>query len=538
MKKSLLLFLAVTGLFCVHGQKMVHSNRKNIMVLVDGKQTNWGISPETNPDRLRVYCSKEKMEVIFQTDIDTAFFSVSNHDTIKFSIILHSRDTANTEILGIKDLPVNINNDEKTYWLSQIWSETKYNFVNIDRLTFDLDSLYRSYIPLVLKTKNDFEYYQVLQKFMASLHDGHSQVSDNGQFFPYTDYIPVSLEDFNKKVYITLVRKIPGLDSTWVGAELIEVESIPTVRYLESKVFPFISASTDRHLLMQGVFKIQSGLKDEPFRGKIQKRDGKIENIELLRNGEATRTEKDQYWGPAYSYPKELVEIKWLGNDIVLLSFNRFYPEDIAIKDFEKHVKDLYKAKGLIIDLRQNGGGSTEVAWHLQKYLTKKSYFLNYGWETRMNDGVRKANGNWIEEDKDYFLNKAYRFVKPDTIFIPDTLKRIECPAVILIGRYTFSAAEDFLVNIYELPGRPKLIGEETGGSTGSPLVVPDLPGDGYARICTRRICYPVSYKRFVNCGVKPDIEVKQTIEDYLNKKDVVLDAGIRELTRVLTPDK
>ena len=44
-----------------------------------------------------------------------------------------------------------------------------------------------------------------------------------------------------------------------------------------------------------------------------------------------------------------------------------------AIKEFEKIVTELYRARGLIIDLRYNGGGSTEVAWHLQKYLTKKT---------------------------------------------------------------------------------------------------------------------------------------------------------------------
>ncbi len=203
---------------------------------------------------------------------------------------------------------------------------------------------------------------------------------------------------------------------------------------------------------------------------------------------------------------------------------------NIVIKEFDKIAKELYKANGLIINLRSNGGGSTDVAWHLQKYLTKGNYFLNYAWESRINDGVRKANGNWKEEYKDYFLNKAYRFEKPDTIFISDTLKRITCPTAILIGRFTFSAAEDFLVNIFECPNRPILIGEETGGSTGSPLVIPGLPGGGYARICTRRICYPLSGKRFVNCGVKPDIEVKQTIDDYLNTKDVVLERAIKEI--------
>ena len=121
---------------------------------------------------------------------------------------------------------------------------------------------------------------------------------------------------------------------------------------------------------------------------------------------------------------------------------------------------------------------------------------------------------------------------KPETVTVSDTLKRIKCPTVILIGRFTFSAAEDFLVNIFEVPNRPKFIGEETAGSTGSPLVLPDFPGGGFARICTRRICYPKSETRFVNSGVKPDIEVKQTIEDYLNGKDVVLDRAIIELKK------
>lgn len=402
--------------------------------------------------------------------------------------------------------------------------------MSFDKLKFNFDSLYKSFIPLVLATNNDYEYYQVLRKFMANLHDGHSEVSDNGQFYPYTDYIPISLQDFNKRIYITSVRKTPELDSTWVGAELIEIENIPTLQYLETKIFPYISASTEQHLWMQGIYKLQSGFKDQIFKGTIKKTNGKIIRIELQRNGEATRTNNDQYWGPDVKYSRNIVDLKWMENDIVFISFNRFSPEDRAIKEFDKVAKELNKAKGVIIDLRNNGGGSTIVAHHLQKYLSKGKYFLNYAWETRTNDGVRKANGNWKDEYKDYFLNQAYRFEKSDTVFISDTLKRITCPTAILIGRFTFSAAEDLLVNIFEVPNRPILIGEETGGSTGSPLVVSGLPGGGYARICTRRICYPLSKKRFVNSGVKPDIEVKQTIDDYMKMKDVVLERAIKEI--------
>ncbi len=531
MKKILILFLLVSSGPMARSQKIMHSAAKNITVLIGGRPTDWRISPEENPDRLKVYCSREKNEVIFRTDMDTAAFQVSKNDTIKFSIVLNSKDTAHTEIIGIRDFPDKITREEKLYWFSQVWSETKYNFVNIDRLGFNLDSLYRFYIPQVTATRNDYEYYRLLQKFMASLHDGHTQVGSNGQFYRYTDYIPVSLKDFDHKVYITAVRQMPGQDSTWVGAEITEIDHLPTIQYLERDIFPYISASTEQHMWMQAIYDIQSDFKDHPFRATIKKRDGTIVNIELQRNGEEIRTKNDRNWGTVPEYSRNVVDFKWMDNQVAFVSFNRFMPEKEAMEEFDRIAKELYNAKGLIIDLRKNGGGSTEVAWHLQRYLTQGNFFLNYGWETRINDGVKKANGNWQEEYKDYFLNKAYRFEKPDTVPVPDTLRRITCPVIILIGRYTFSAAEDFLVNLYEVPGRPRFVGEETGGSTGSPLVINGLPGGGYARICTRRICFPISGKRFVNTGIKPDIEVKQTMDDYLRGRDAVLDRAVMEIS-------
>lgn len=536
MKKLLIIIPLLLLFSCVDNQvDTFNSSNKRIKILINGQQQiDWTITPEANPDQLKVYCTKKKNEVIIQTDIDTVSFYVSNKDTIRFSIILNSSDTARTEIIGIKDLPNKITNEEKIYWLSQIWSETKYNFVNIDQVIFDLDSLYNALIPEVLASTNDYEYYQVLKKFTASLKDGHTQVTDGGQYYDYRDYIPLTLQDFNKKIYITSVRKSNDLDSTWVGAELIEIEGMPTIDYLTDHVFPYISASTEQRLWMQAVSGIQSGFMDKLFKATIKKTDGSIEKLVLARNGEATRSPNDEYWGVIRKPSRNIVDLDWTDNNIAVIGFNRFSPEEKAIEEFDAVAGKIKKAEGVIIDLRRNGGGSTGVAWQLQKYLTKGNSFLNFAWETRVNDGVKKANGNWIDEYKDYYLNKALRFEKPEVIPVSDTLNRIKCPVVILIGRFTFSAAEDFLVNIYEVPDRPKLIGEETGGSTGSPLVVPGLPGGGYARICTRRICYPISGKRFVNGGVKPDIEVKQTIDDYLNGKDVVLIRAIEEINSAI----
>jgi carboxyl-terminal processing protease len=533
MKNLLLIIPLILILGCTRNKnETLHSTKRNIKVLINGKQTDWRISPEVNPDQLKVYCETTENEVIFQTNIDTALFYVEDKDTVRFCIVLDSIDTAYTEIIGVKDLPNTISTNDKLYWLSKIWSEIKYNFVNIDQLTFDVDSLYKAYIPKALESKNDYEYYKILQEFTASMKDGHTQVSDRGQFYPFTDYIPISLQDFNQKIYITSGRKMEGIDSTWLGAELIEIDNIPTIDYLKQNVFPYISASTEQHLWMQAIYKIQSGLKTEPFKGKIKKTDGTVEKIVLKRNGEATRTPDDEDWGVIPKYSRNIIDLDWVDNNIAVIRFNRFSPADKAIKEFDNVVKMVENAKGLIIDLRQNGGGSTEVAWHLQEYLSEQNSFLNFAWETRINDGVKKANGNWKEEYKDYYLDKAVRFEEPETINVSNTIKSFKCKTVLLVGRFTFSAAEDFLVNIYEVPNRPKIIGEETGGSTGSPLVVSGLPGGGYARICTRRICYPISGKKFVNSGVKPDIEVKQSIEDYLKGRDVVLEKAIKEINK------
>jgi hypothetical protein len=165
-----MLLVVILTFSCTENQKIIQSNKKPIKVLVNGQVVDWRISSEENPDRLKIYCSKKINEVKFQTDIDTAVFLIKNNDTIRFQIILNSKDTANTEIIGFKDLPNQITNDEKLYWLSQEWAEIKYNFVNIDRIKLNLDSLYKSFIPLVLTTKNDFEYYRTLQMFIASLY--------------------------------------------------------------------------------------------------------------------------------------------------------------------------------------------------------------------------------------------------------------------------------------------------------------------------------------------------------------------------------
>lgn len=512
-----------------------HTSRTNITFDLDKSdyQRDWIISLENNPDILRVFCEKP-IELTFHLPTRDVHFLIRESDTIKLSFVVNGIDTANTLLVGTREVPNSIEVDEKLFHFSRLWSEVKYNYVNIDYLDFDLDSLYKVYISQIMKSNNDYEYYRLLQRFFASLRDGHTQVFVPSYLSVYEDYIPISISQFDKQLYITAIPKDIGLDSTFLGARILKINDMPIQLFLEDSIFPYISHSTEQSLWVQVPQAICYGLRNKPVVIEVQKNEDQTAVITLVRNGEATRKVQREYFSLHKPSDEkwDFIQLHWLNDTTLHLCVNSFYPDNYIISLIKEHEKEILRAKRLIIDIRKNGGGSTTVAHFLQSCLTKDAFFLNYAWQTRINDGVRKANGNWIEEYKDYYVGKAYRTMDGDTIYIPDTLLRWGIPTVILIGEHTFSAAEDFLVNIYETSGRPLLIGTTTGGSTGSPLVIENLPHGGCARLCTRRILFPYSHKPFVGKGIRPDIEVVISFDDFCQGIDSPLEKAIEILTK------
>lgn len=162
-------------------------------------------------------------------------------------------------------------------------------------------------------------------------------------------------------------------------------------------------------------------------------------------------------------------------------------------------------------------------------HLTDADSIRTFGAQTRINNGYGRSQGNYREEYADYFKYRAYEVIPHENFARNKEIVPVDFPTVILVGPYSFSACEDFLINIYEMPGRPLLIGEETAGSSGAPLVL-YLPHDVIARLSTVRMLYPYSQKPFVGGGVRPDIEVKPTIDDYFNGTDPVIEKAIKEL--------
>jgi len=441
-------------------------------------------------------------------------------------------------LVALAQIPNNLTSADKVYGLSKFWQEVNYNFVYINRVNrAKWDSTYRQLITTVQQTKNDYEYYRELQKFCALLKDGHTNI-----FLPpaidtllmRTVFGPYRLFMWNidEKAIIACVN-LSKKDEIPVGSEIIEVNGLSTKEYINKQIAPYISSSTDYILEDASIYLLLQGFKGDTYRLKIKKPNDEIFSLNVTH----ARSSETEVYPPAFNKEWKLFDFKWYDHQIAYLALNSF--EDPKIDTlFINVLPELYKAKGLIIDLRNNGGGSTDIGTNILKYLTRDSLLYGPKQASRLHIPAYKAWGQYVkatdtinnaENKKKYLSFHDIYFYNFD--YAPDTMRikagRIVVPTVILTSNNTGSAAEDFLIYADNQKHMIKM-GEKTYGSTGQPLSF-DLPGGGSARVCTKKDTYPDG-REFVGFGIKPDIEVKQTLNDFIQNKDRGLDRAIEYL--------
>lgn len=159
-----------------------------------------------------------------------------------------------------------------------------------------------------------------------------------------------------------------------------------------------------------------------------------------------------------------------------------------VVSEFEKEYYKIKEMPFLIIDLRNNGGGSSMSSERIVKYLIKHK---------------QKASVSGF-------------ILKPKENYFRGTL-------IVLISANTFSAAESFALDLLE-SGDAILVGTPTGGDTGNkPKDFTTKNGMSF-RIPTRKPPQ-ISNKGFPmeGKGIQPHYTVHLTIEDYLEEKDSVL---------------
>ncbi len=292
---------------------------------------------------------------------------------------------------------------------------------------------------------------------------------------------------------------------------------------------PYLPASTD-HARLDNAYRgsqllclgILWRLKGSKIEITFETPSGKTGKAELV----CDLFERDVNW-TQLGQPGDLIEWRRLDDGIVYIALNSFNNPRI-VEDFKAIVPELGTAKGIVIDVRNNGGGSTTVGTDILDHFTTKG--LHGGkWKTREH---RSAFYAWAKNDTGNTHYKTYGSLNAWFEGGAMTMKSTDCeklnvPVVVLIDYKTFSAAEDFLVFCDQLE-QFTLVGRPTGGSTGQPIFM-SLPQGGWAAVCAKRDTYPDG-REFVGFGVQPDVYAGPTIKALAEGRDAVLEKGVEIL--------
>ena len=103
-----------------------------------------------------------------------------------------------------------ITDAQKIYELPEIWKEAAYNFAFWDKVDIDWDEEYKNALVRVLETKDLYDYYRELKRFVALLGDGHTDVgfpNEISQDAEYFSMIPVYFAKPGDEIIVVAVSE-------------------------------------------------------------------------------------------------------------------------------------------------------------------------------------------------------------------------------------------------------------------------------------------------------------------------------------------
>jgi len=391
--------------------------------------------------------------------------------------------------------------------LAQLWREARDSFAYYTRLAQEWDRLYQQFVPRVAAATTDYAYYLELMRFYAHLNDGHSGVFWPAAFDEALGYPPLEIRPVDgRAVIVRLLRDTDELQRLGIrpGLAVTQIDNRPVaelVDYWRALKTGSTRQATDR----LAYFRILTGPRNSMVSVVVEEPGGASRPVQLTRS---ERYFNDTNLDPPVRHVSRTIE-----PGIAYFQANQMRPD---VGDaFAKFIDSAADLKGLILDLRYNGGGSDQVSFDMVSRLIDQP-----------------VNGPIYEVTSYRPDRRAERapqeVIRTQPRVAPAAGRRFLGPLIVLIGTQTHSATESGFVAVIRQRPDTTLMGEPTAGSTGQPLVFP-LPGNAVGVVCSRRSLTPDG-REFVGVGFTPDVSAHLTQEDLFLNRDSTLDSAIARL--------
>ena len=233
-----------------------------------------------------------------------------------------------------------------------------------------------------------------------------------------------------------------------------------------------------------------------------------------------------RYWDWFLDYPQNfnwpLVERNYLGKECIIagrlkaknikgVGYLRYesFNDNISFENVREAVDQLGSIKGLIIDIRDNGGGYVEMANLFASCFFSKKTIVGY---------LKYKEGPGHSDFSVFFP----QYIEPGSASVYDG------EIAILTNRLVFSSANDFVSMMKTLPN-VTVIGDVTGGGGGTPFSS-ELFNGWKVRI-SRDPMFNVQ-KESIEAGIVSDIAVSISPEDEQNGIDTIIEFALNYLSK------
>lgn len=220
-------------------------------------------------------------------------------------------------------------------------------------------------------------------------------------------------------------------------------------------------------------------------------------------------------FGDDSTVPVQPVEFEILPSGFGLVRFYSFaddLPLTVALWERMIQVMNNSSVPGIIIDMRQNGGGAGYLADQLPAYF--------------FNDPLVLGNtGSFSAVLGDFFFDERLQ----DQFVLPDESLRYNGDIAVLVSPDCASACEFFTYHM-TLQGRAAIVGQYPTAGLGGPVVPISMPDGLEFRYTNGRSVDPQGNIHIEGIGVVPDVRVPVTEETVFSDGDPILEAAIEYL--------
>jgi carboxyl-terminal processing protease len=352
------------------------------------------------------------------------------------------------------------------------------------------------------------ELYRVLRRMVASLGDSHTRIYPPEEKFdwwlPRFVSVGISVKEVEGLPVVAQVQKGSAAERVGLragdiiesinGSSALSLVNRKLATLAEVSALQTASAATSR-------FRVFASLLDGPAGSSVeirwQGKDGKERSAHFRRDWQQRELKLGARSDSGYT----VIEIDAFTKPIAT-AFAGVLKEKMA------------GVRGIIIDLRNNGGGDTEAMTDIASAVV----------------GSGSSLGQFTERSNFSFTINT----RSKSVFTPERITPTNLPMVVLTSERTASAAEIFVAAL-KSSGRARVIGTETCGCVLAIRTRHSLPDGGLLDVS--ELDYRTAAGiRLEGHGIKPDEPVVVQRSDLYSGRDPALEAALMRIKQLPNP--